>query len=95
MAGYFPWAGNGLFGPVALVNGGDNLSHATNYIVTHNDLLPRSGASKMASGVAFITTNAAWRWLQSDSTIRLIDIRSTQECFCRAPGGGRTCSGHR
>ena len=33
----------------------------------------------MASGVAFITASAAWRWLQSDSTIRLIDIRSTQE----------------
>ena len=33
----------------------------------------------MASGVAFITASAAWRWLQSDSTIRLIDIRSTPE----------------
>ena len=48
-------------------------------MVTHNDLLPRSGTSKMASGVAFITASAAWRWLQSDATIRLIDIRSTQE----------------
>ena len=48
-------------------------------MVTHNDLLPRSGTSKMASGVAFITASAAWRWLQSDSTIRLIDIRSTPE----------------
>lgn len=33
----------------------------------------------MVSGVAFITASAAWRWLQSDSTIRLIDIRSTSE----------------
>ena len=33
----------------------------------------------MACGVALITASAAWRWLQSDSTIRLIDIRSTQE----------------
>ena len=33
----------------------------------------------MACGVAFITASAAWRWLQSDSTIRLIDIRSTPE----------------
>ena len=33
----------------------------------------------MASGVASITASAAWRWLQSDAAIRLIDIRSTQE----------------
>ena len=33
----------------------------------------------MACGVALITASAAWRWLQSDSTIRLIDIRSTPE----------------
>ena len=33
----------------------------------------------MASGVASITASVAWRWLQSDAAIRLIDIRSTQE----------------
>ena len=33
----------------------------------------------MACGVTLITASAAWRWLQSDSTIRLIDIRSTPE----------------
>jgi len=33
----------------------------------------------MASGVASITASVAWRWLQSDTAIRLIDIRSTQE----------------
>ena len=79
MAGYFLLSRKCAFGPLGLVNGGDNLSHAANYIVTHNDLLPRSGTSKMASGVAFITASAAWRWLQSDSTVCLIDIRSTPE----------------
>ena len=33
----------------------------------------------MASGVASIAASVAWRWLQSDSTVRLIDIRSTPE----------------
>jgi len=33
----------------------------------------------MASGVASIAASVAWRWLQSDAAIRLIDIRSTQE----------------
>ena len=33
----------------------------------------------MACGVTLITASAAWRWLQSDSTIRLIDIRATPE----------------
>ena len=79
MAGYFLLSRKCAFGPLGLVNGGDNLSHATNYIVIHNDLLPRSGTSKMACGVALITASAAWRWLQSDSTIHLIDIRSTPE----------------
>ena len=47
--------------------------------MAQNHLLPRSDTGKMESNVASITASAAWRWLQSDSTIRLIDIRSTQE----------------
>ena len=47
--------------------------------MAQNHLLPRSDTGKLESDVASITASAAWRWLQSDAVIHLIDIRSTQE----------------